>query len=404
MRRFVVIGAGILCCQTPCWAREAAPAAAVVTGQLADASVANGPNDRELKTSDAPQIQLLATADAKTVSMSWSYKFDRGERGVTQFTLGVSTALNDNGRGTELLGLKGFPGGTEVTLNFTHFSAAFNEIDTVRSRSMAETAQDFGRNETDSCAARWAALGERDAERLCDEGMTALRAQVAARVETTRLGIAPETEEEARATILRSRSASDIGSFLLTHTPPSSIWFLGSEFTGNQDNFKYLDQPLFRTLKSSKFGYTGSVFTGWIWPMSRASVMGSVSYGRTYDAQGAITLCQAINAIPQSQCITAPAGRPERSTSAIATLDVRKALLFESGRGATLAIAPSASIDLRNGDYSFDLPIYFAQDDKNKLIGGVRLGYLNTRKAGGGRSGDFSVGLFVGVPFSLVRQ
>jgi hypothetical protein len=73
------------------------------------------------------------------------------------------------------------------------------------------------------------------------------------------------------------------------------------------------------------------------------------------------------------------------------------------GEFAKFAIAPQFSYDLVGDAYGVDVPFYLVGDGKGKLRGGFRLGYTNQKKADGGRDDDISLGVFLGVPFSVFR-
>ncbi|MFZ1367373.1 hypothetical protein, partial [Sphingorhabdus sp.] len=59
------------------------------------------------------------------------------------------------------------------------------------------------------------------------------------------------------------------------------------------------------------------------------------------------------------------------------------------------------SYDIENKAFAVDVPLYLFPDNKGALKGGVRFGYTNTKDALGKRDGDFQLGLFFGVPFSI---
>lgn len=356
-------------------ARERARLASVSASRMEAGiteGVANGPNGRSLKSTASPDLQLIATSKDKVASLAWTFDVSRssgsGRMHATQLTATATSALDSQGQ-AEILGLKGFPGGTELSLNLIHYIAGFKANG--KERDEVKTARD-------KC--RITNANSVDLEKLCNPYDFA--------------GGVSRFVEKYYPDGLRP---------MLRSVMPGNVYFVGGEVTANQTDFDYLDQPSFTMQSVSKFGYSGTLFGGLILPSGQTSFTGSFTYSRKYKAADSITLCQAINAVPQTQCITAPGAAPSNRTRAIASLEIRHAFPVDVGEFARFAVAPEFSVDLKSDAYSIDMPIYLMGDGKGKLRGGVRLGYLNTKKAAGGREDDFSLGLFVGVPFSVFR-
>jgi type II secretory pathway pseudopilin PulG len=334
--------------------------------------VANGPNGRALKSTSTPDLQLLATSKDKIASLAWTFDVSGsprpGKLTATQLTATATTALDSEGE-AEILGLKGFPGGTELSLNLIHYIAGFAADGTERT----EVAEARSR-----CRAHPDNAGKPDIDTLCNPY-------------EFKNGVSRFVEKYYKEGLRP----------MLRGVMPGSIYFVGGELTANQTDFDYLDQAAFAMQSKSRFGYSGTVFGGLILPSGQTSFTASFTYGRKYKAADPITLCQAINAVPQTQCITAPGAAPARRSQAIVSLEARHAFPANVGEFARFAIAPEVSFDLESDAYSLDLPVYLMGDGSGKLRGGVRFGYLNSKQADGGREGDFSLGMFVGVPFSV---
>jgi hypothetical protein len=340
--------------------------------------VANGPNDRLLRSSTTPEIQITATTKDKIATLAWTLDVSgapsAGALSMTQMTFTAATSLDSQGE-AQIVGLRGFPGGTELKLNLIHYFGSYRASATERPQ-------------------------EAQARRIC---LVRLR------------------QERPTATEAELNSACDptmypggVGVFVAHYNPdqyremvrdalPGEFYFVGAEATANQTDFNYLDQPSFSMQSVSHFGYTGTIFAGVVLSEGQTSISGSFTYGRRYRARDSITLCQPINAIPQTQCMTAPAGPPTRRNQAIASVEFRHAFGAAVGQYATIAIAPELSVDFNRDSYSADLPIYLVGDGQGVLRGGIRLGYVNSPRDGGGRDDDFSLGIFIGVPFSVFR-
>jgi hypothetical protein len=157
-------------------------------------------------------------------------------------------------------------------------------------------------------------------------------------------------------------------------------------------------------MSRDRFGYGGTVFGGALLGRGLTAVSASYTYRRQYEEQNPITLIQPIAGTNLSRELTGADGPPERGTQSILGLQFRHAFPTPIGRNAQLAISPELSVDLKNEAWSIDFPFYFATDSEGKLRGGVRGFYLNQRDLMDGRRGDFTLGLFVGVPFSVFRE
>ncbi|MBD8548851.1 hypothetical protein [Sphingomonas sp. CFBP 8760] len=59
------------------------------------------------------------------------------------------------------------------------------------------------------------------------------------------------------------------------------------------------------------------------------------------------------------------------------------------------------SYDTSNDILSLDVPVYIARDDAGQLRGGLRAIYTDRPDPTGGRTDDLSIGIFIGVPFSI---
>lgn len=355
-----------------------------VTGpQKIAGGVANGPTDRALGSSIVPQLQLTASADEKRVEFAWS--FARSETATTdrlfydQFTFKVATELDKDDTKTTLLDLDGFPGGTELKLNYTRFSGAISYPKQGLQRQLDDEAVKIAQKR---CEEKYSGGPPATIAKNCD--FTGGRLQ-----------------NESKSSLIETYAPELFDRTYAFYYPNTPFRFYGVEAGANQDIYKYLDRNTFTVKKASKYGFSATVFGGFLWINHSSSFTASFTYARRYEAQAPVSLCQAINAT-QTQCLTAPDGAPATSRSAVFTVDGRKSFGFEPG-ARHYAIAPSVSYDVKNRVFGVDAPFYLASDGEGKLRGGVRVGYVNAPKIGGGREDDATIALFVGVPFSLFR-
>ncbi len=85
-------------------------------------------------------------------------------------------------------------------------------------------------------------------------------------------------------------------------------------------------------------------------------------------------------------CVEGAVGPPKKSDKQLASLEVRR-------RFGRVGVALTGSYDLKDGDYGFDLPVYFIVDAKQGVSGGLRATWDSDRH-------DLAVGLFVAKAFT----
>lgn len=350
----------------------------------------DGPLDRSLKSAPRPEIQLLATETDKVVSLGWSYSLSpspydgapsSNELSFDQFSLNLTTAIDSDGE-TQLFGIDGFSGGTEVKLSWTRFWGKIGDpqidLESDAGVALIEAALETAKQ---ACREHFRGSSSDEIVKNCDE----------------------ESEDFVGVNAFIERY--NFGSFAEVHnvTFPNAVFpFLGIEVSGNQDNFSYLDTTAFSIESDSKFGYNAGIFGGILLANSPTSLSAGFNYSRRFKKQSDITLCQNISPT-REQCLTAANGKPSVKKAAVFSLEARHAFGLNKGKPAQFAIAPEFAYDIKNEAYSIDVPLYFFPDDKNQLKGGIRATYTNERDAmkPGMRKDDFTLGLFVGVPFSL---
>ena len=336
------------------------------------ASVANGPNGALLKSSAVPDVQVVASSKEKVASIAWSVDISGQPRpgilSADQLTLTASGKLDDSGE-ARIIGLRGFENGTEVKLGFTHYGSR------VRLSGVEKPEVDAAR-------------------KACRDTPGATPAACDPYAYATGVGA---FVDKYNPTGLRS---------LLDTVLPGPVLFYGVEFSGNQSRFKYLDRPSFTLKKADRFGFSAAAFGGLLLGDGQTSIGGAFTYKREDEEQDPVTLCQAVALTTFTQCITAADGRPNHGTAAIFSADLRHAFRLGQDGSGSLAFAPEVSLDIDNHAWSLDLPVYFAPDaESGKLRGGIRGLYVNERDLlKGGRTDDFTLSLFVGVPFSLFRD
>jgi len=375
-----------LLCATAVHAQSGEPGATSSPEPPLAQSVANGPSGRFLASSFVPDIQFIASEDEKAASISWSFNHSssttQNRLRFHQLTGKIATAIDEPDSDVTVLGLSGFHAGTEIKINYTVFSGAI--------RFPAQGSSEY--------------LDYRAVLRAAEERCRATFAS------------SPGEDITAKCDIANGDPGGSVSSFIEKYGPRESFdrvmsyyfpdkpfAFAGIEVGGSQKAYKYLDALAFAEKKASHLGYSASIFGGALWLSRMASITGSFTYSRSYDAQDPIQLCQAINAT-QTRCITSPAGPPAVTHEAIGAIEGRLAFGVGKNGSAQFAIAPQFSYDVHNDAYAINVPFYLAGDGSGKLRAGVRFTYANTSDATTGhRTEDTRFGFFIGVPFSIFQ-
>ncbi|MFL6726345.1 MAG: hypothetical protein ACJ8FS_07520 [Sphingomicrobium sp.] len=331
------------------------------------ASAANGPNVSALKSTPVPDFQLLASTKDKVGTISWSMDVSGqpkpGTLSSDQLTLTASAKLDDAGNGS-ILGLDGLGNGSEAKLSFTHYVSALH----LSGREMSEVAR-----ARSNCLAQPGGT-----EKECNpyDYATGVSAFIA---KYNPNGLRP----------------------LLSAVLPGPVYFFGLDISGNQASFKYLDRSAFAIKKVSHFGFGGGAYAGLLLGAGHTAIIGSFDYKRSWDAADDVSLCQAITGTTLTQCLTGADGVPTRSKRGLLGLELRHAFPAPVGSFASFAISPKFTVDVTSGEYSLAAPMYLVSDGDGKLRGGVQGTYTNKKNKDGKRKGDFALGLFIGVPFTL---
>lgn len=360
-------GAAAKAAATQAGSQEAAIAGNEVVKARLSASAASQSAESSLKTGLAPSFQLLASSSDQTASLSLGFDISWAPRpgsfSQDHLTLTAAGNLDDQGD-AKLVGLTGLSTGTTLKFGYTHFGGRFRPQ---------------GLKPADVQAAVHNCLGTRDVKPAdCETNnfATGLSAFVA-------------------------KYAPDRLEHLLDQVLPDPIHFWGVEAAVNQATYSFLQRTTFTVEDESHAGVGGSAYAGLLFNHGRTALTATYTYKPNWDENDSVSLCRPVTGGADSECLTSHDGRPVRDDRSIVSLELRHAFYAAPGHPSKFAIAPQASFDVGQDAYSVSLPLYFAADSAGKLRSGVRAVYLNQRRATGGREGDFTVALFVGVPFSV---
>jgi hypothetical protein len=343
----------------------------------------HAPNDNSLGLTSIPKLELIANKDKQKVSLDWSLVSSASKRlpgtgiiksNFDQFTLSASAELGEGSDNTELLNLKGFPNGTTVGLKWTHF---WKQTDVGRDvtkilDSEYDTAVAICENHHNNSELSADALQKECSRANGGEGFVVNRYN-------------PDGFRKAQRSLIKNPI-----------TP-----FIGLKIDGNQAKYKYLDAAAFAYTKKSKFSYEATAFVGGLFRDSPTIIKASFTLARKYEEQNTVSICQPTSIVGQTKCLSGADGAPTIEKQQTGTIELYRAFANDDLEFPQFAIAPSISYDFKNKGYEASLPIYFARNAEKRLSGGVRLGYLSALDTAGNRKGEFSMGLFVGIPLGF---
>lgn len=178
-----------------------------------------------------------------------------------------------------------------------------------------------------------------------------------------------------------------------TLTGAAPTYFFGAEATVSQSNFSFLDRTDFEIEEESHRGYEVSAFAGMIGGRGNWSLRAAISHSRAYDSEDSIELCRPVAGSSDIRCLAGADGPPTRNSRTVLSLEGR-VLVPLALLDSNIGIAPELAVDPEDGEYSIDVPVYFARNSDEQLTGGLRVGYSSTND-------DVSFGFFVGVPFNI---
>ena len=338
MKASLLMGACLVCL-------AAAPAAfaeeletRTVVAELAD-DAGVAPLDRSAPMQNA--FQFSAGEEDGSVSLRFSRPFGDG---VVSFT--ASAPTDDDDVGT-LATLDGFGGATSLEVSYTGVLGRLGPL--------PEAAR--------------AICDQIDRTAQCDEDMVAAKA--------------PE-----RLTAFRAAERSD----------RSNIYLWGLSAKGGTKSFDYYDPTTLAEHSTERTPWGVSAFIYGKPFDGDTLVTVTYSYQETYRAADTLVVCPG--GAPPVVCVNGPIGEPSRRDAQLASVELRRRFQFgEDSFLPSIGVSAQFTYDFESDVTGIDVPIYFLQDEWGKadakLTGGVRLGWRDD-------TDDFTVGLFISQPFSIL--
>lgn len=338
MRTSLLLGACLACLAVAPSAFAQEADIKALVAGLAD-DAGTAPLDRSTPMQNA--FQLSAGEDDGSVSLRFSRPFADGILSLT-----ASAPTDDDDVGT-LATLDGFGGATSLEASFTGVIGHLGPLP----------------------AAARAICDDVDRRAQCDESLIAAKA--------------PDRLAEFRAAERSDRS---------------NIYLWGVSVKGGTETFDYFDPTTLAEHSTERTPWGVSAFIYGKPFDGDTLVTVTYSYQETYRAADTLVVCPGGPA--PVVCVNGPIGEPSRRDAQLASVELRRRFQFAEGSFfPSIGISAQFTYDFESDVTGIDVPIYFLQDEWGKedakLTGGLRLGWRDD-------TDDFTVGLFISQPFSIL--
>lgn len=184
--------------------------------------------------------------------------------------------------------------------------------------------------------------------------------------------------------------ADSFKKLFLDQVDPGMVWTYSLIVSGSRNTFKWVDKA---ALTDQSIKKTARLTTAAIGLLTRGSDFFSISYGKGTKQKPAkaTQLCTPLTTAPTGTltCRQAALDPPTDSDTNVVSLQARR---FFSGR---FAISPKISRDVKANTSQVDLPIYFLQNPKGGLVGGVNIRWMSEAK-------EIAATIFIGSALKLI--
>lgn len=163
------------------------------------------------------------------------------------------------------------------------------------------------------------------------------------------------------------------------------------------DEFDYYPVPSLSKQTDRKVSFSAGAGVTFF-PVDRGSFSFDADYMRSFEAEKAKTVCPvSAPGATTVTCVPGPLAGPTGTDKIVLAPEFRYLLpVSDYGLIREIGFGPRVEYDALSNDVALDLPIYFARDEDNGLMGGLRFGYLT-------KDDDFKFAIFVGKSFTLSK-
>jgi hypothetical protein len=296
-----------------------------------------------------------------------------------QFTVKLSTPW-DSESDAEPVNLDGLASGTELTFEYSFFGTRSRNDVSPRARAIANEARAACTAQADlDFSAASSDVGD-------SSGADVISALVKAR-DKKKAFCASADSRSLIAAFLPGKRRAYASEFF-----PDGAWGLGVHGSVGYDRFSYIDATTLAAGKTSKVGWSAGISATKYFSRSPTAISATFDYESAWKEQDKQILCPASSPAPVA-CVNNHVGPPQFERSGIARLNLRHRFSDSNGNGL-IGISPTASVNVSDGTWGAELPIYLLPGSDDTLTGGIKLGYTSEKK-------DVTFGIFIGAAFGL---
>lgn len=297
-----------------------------------------------------------------------------------QFTVKLSTPW-DSGNDAEPANLDGLASGTELTFEYSFFGTRSRNDVSPRARSIANEARVACAGQADlDFAAASSDLGDNPgADVIADLAKAREKKKVTCAKADSRTVIKAHLPGKRRA------YASEFF--------PDGAWGLGVHGSVGFDRFSYVDATTLAPGKTSKMGWSAGISATKYFSLSPTAITATFDYESAWKEQDKKILCPGGPSATPVTCVNNHVGPPQLERSGIARLNLRHRFSDSEGNGL-IGISPTLSMNVSDGTWGAELPIYLLPGSDDTLTGGIKIGYTSEKK-------DVTFGIFIGAAFGL---
>ena len=325
--------------------------------------VAAAPVDRALsELGSRAELNAGTGGGRATISLSREIATTRYAAGPfpatsTRFKISASAPINKNGDRTDLTGLDSFANDFDLRVGWSKYQ-----------RYLQDPTLD----------AKAAAIE--------DAALAACKAKPGAKAEDC--DKAPKGDQFVRDNLDDAQAQA----YLAIAFPPLNAFAYGFETHVGYLKSEFIDLANFRKLDETHTPWGAKIFYSYLPPLRGVSWTGALEYQDAYEDQKSKVVCPP-STLVAATCLQGSVGAPDHLDKLLISLE-RRSLLYrnEDALISSVGIAAQATYDAIDGNYGFDLPIYFILNDKGALIGGIRVGWTS-------KDHDIVGGVFVSAPF-----
>jgi len=312
---------------------------------------------RDSLASFRPALELRALKDDSNVSLRWGTPLADENRFIA-FT--ASVPLNENGPTTDLATLDGLAKATTLEAKFNWFFGSPPE----------ETIQ-----------------GSRS-----DDNPPPLSAR--ALYLSQRLGHLPATSREAKTALTRGAESPAIPQGRLENIAARTTVISGSGTIGYK-SFDYLEEATLADKSSSKTVYGGRLsLAKYVWDNS--AMLAEFEYQDSFADADTKSFALPPDANGRQEVKSGPLGSPNRSVKRLYSVEFRRRLKILGADNGGIAV--KLTYDQVADVFGVRVPVYFIQDDKSNVTGGIELRWTDHK---GDTPAKFTIAVVIGAGLKL---